>query len=277
MGSTVKAARYTKGKDRFYHVDGEQLPSVTSILQVLGKPALVNWAGKLNRERAAEEAATLYSEMAETGAMFPAAWFRSTLFSRIQGRVFHNEEARAQADIGTVAHERCEWSVKKKMGAEVSPQDPISGPRAMALPIADRERALWASIAFDDWMAKNRVEPIATEIVVAHRKYGYAGTADLVARVNGAVSLIDLKTSSGIWPEMRLQVAAYRAALNSPGGLPVPVEMTMPIATTAHIVRLPKKVSDPEFEAVEVGNLDAHMDAFLSLLNVWKWSNEVSK
>ncbi|MFH5879487.1 cytochrome [Arthrobacter sp. NA-172] len=47
---------------------------------------------------------------------------------------------------------------------------------------------------FDEWWELYRVEPIAPEITVWNASVGYAGTLDLVARVNGRVCLIDYKT-----------------------------------------------------------------------------------
>jgi hypothetical protein len=67
-------------------------------------------------------------------------------------------------------------------------------------------------VAFlDEW----RVRPVLVETVVAHRRYGYCGTLDLVADVPhlGKRWLLDLKTGrSGIYPETALQLAAYAHA-----------------------------------------------------------------
>ncbi|GAA4040147.1 hypothetical protein GCM10023063_26980 [Arthrobacter methylotrophus] len=47
---------------------------------------------------------------------------------------------------------------------------------------------------FDEWWELYRVEPIAPEITVWNSSVGYAGTLDLVAKINGRVCLIDYKT-----------------------------------------------------------------------------------
>lgn len=47
---------------------------------------------------------------------------------------------------------------------------------------------------FDEWWELYRVEPIAPEITVWNASVGYAGTLDLVAKINGRVCLIDYKT-----------------------------------------------------------------------------------
>lgn len=47
---------------------------------------------------------------------------------------------------------------------------------------------------FDEWWELFRVEPLAPEITVWNTTVGYAGTLDLVARINGRTCLIDYKT-----------------------------------------------------------------------------------
>lgn len=47
---------------------------------------------------------------------------------------------------------------------------------------------------FDEWWELFRVEPVAPEITVWNKSVGYAGTLDLVAKINGRTCLIDYKT-----------------------------------------------------------------------------------
>ena len=47
---------------------------------------------------------------------------------------------------------------------------------------------------FDEWWELYRVEPLAPEITVWNKTVGYAGTLDLVAKINGRICLIDYKT-----------------------------------------------------------------------------------
>jgi len=49
---------------------------------------------------------------------------------------------------------------------------------------------------------------------VKHPTHRYSGTFDLLAEVDGVFSLVDIKTSSGIWPDYALQTSAYLYALN---------------------------------------------------------------
>ncbi len=70
--------------------------------------------------------------------------------------------------------------------------------------------------AFIDWKATlESFEPIAWDIVVFSEQHGYAGTIDLIARVNGELYIIDFKTSQNVWPEYEMQVSAYRMAVEN--------------------------------------------------------------
>ena len=54
--------------------------------------------------------------------------------------------------------------------------------------------------------------PIASEKLVFSREHGYAGTADLIGTLNGRLALLDIKTGRGVYPEYKLQLAAYAVA-----------------------------------------------------------------
>ncbi len=50
------------------------------------------------------------------------------------------------------------------------------------------------ALRFDEWWDLYGVEPIAPEITVWNKSVGYAGTLDLVAKINGRICVIDYKT-----------------------------------------------------------------------------------
>lgn len=70
--------------------------------------------------------------------------------------------------------------------------------------------------SFVDW--KNSLEsfePIAWDLTVFSDIHGYAGTIDLIARVNSDLHIVDFKTSQDVWPSFEMQVSAYREALTN--------------------------------------------------------------
>ena len=65
-------------------------------------------------------------------------------------------------------------------------------------------------LRFMEFWEKYKPELIATEESLISPDLGFAGTIDLVCRINGEVWLIDLKTSNYLSNSYELQVAAYR-------------------------------------------------------------------
>jgi hypothetical protein len=51
------------------------------------------------------------------------------------------------------------------------------------------------------------------EKVLLNKEFMFGGTADAIAEIDGHRTLVDFKTSSGVYPEMHLQMAAYMKCL----------------------------------------------------------------
>lgn len=66
--------------------------------------------------------------------------------------------------------------------------------------------------SFAQWFEDYKPTDLEPEAVVASLKYKYAGTLDLVCKINGRLTLIDFKTGSGIYYAHHLQVLAYKKA-----------------------------------------------------------------
>ena len=255
---TARPERFTSRDARFYRVDGQMLPSVTTVLQALSKPALIAWSGKVNREGVCREAGALLGSL--NGTVLAPDAFAKALWTRVEKRAFQTEQLRAAGDIGTQAHARIEWLLRQQMNLPVGPEPEIS------------DAALWASLAWEDWAKSVNLVPIRIEQVVYHAGHGYAGTADLVALVDGKVTLLDWKTGKAVYDEAHLQNAAYSCAWNEdPTRYGVTGDVTH--VTRGIVVRLPKVEGDPGFEVVEVGNPLGCLNAFLALLQVWRWQH----
>lgn len=67
-------------------------------------------------------------------------------------------------------------------------------------------------MSFSDWAEANKPEVIARETVVFNEENNYAGTVDLVCKLNGVLYIIDYKTGQYIWPEHEIQLSAYKHA-----------------------------------------------------------------
>lgn len=112
-----------------------------------------------------------------------------------------NEEAdrlmNEAGDIGTAVHDGIH---AMNMGG--LPDDP--------LPLVSEILHTYAN-----WAQANIEEILHVEEPVYSHRNRFAGTPDLICRMNGdeRLCLIDFKTSKGIWPEMELQLAGYSIAV----------------------------------------------------------------
>lgn len=117
----------------------------------------------------------------------------------------HREVAEKAADAGTIAHELIELSIKK-------------GGRAVSEIFPDYQRdfkeiidkAETCYLNFLDWKSQVHFKPIHTEIHLVSEQYQYGATPDCIAEINGKLSLFDWKTSNGVYPDMLIQLAAYK-------------------------------------------------------------------
>jgi hypothetical protein len=110
----------------------------------------------------------------------------------------------AAASIGTVAHalveERINHALGKKEFAAIDREE--YAPKTM-------ETARLAFQGYLDWEEQNNVEYLHSEVQLVSETWAYGGTIDIVAKINGVVYLIDIKTSSGVYPDHIIQVASY--------------------------------------------------------------------
>ena len=64
-------------------------------------------------------------------------------------------------------------------------------------------------MSFHSWYQEMAPEIVANEIVCYNETEGYAGTIDLLCKIEGQLFVVDVKTSQNVWPEHELQVSAY--------------------------------------------------------------------
>jgi predicted RecB family nuclease len=254
MATALRQVTPARGGRYYELADGTRYPSVTSILQVIGKPALINWAANVERTMVTEAAANLYADLPLDAPRMNRLAFLATLASRV-GQEKAHEKAKVKAgEIGSEAHARVEWEIRTQLGQKAGPEPMVQGP------------ALWAFMAFQDWWKEAGLRPVFLEQSIYSQQYGYAGTMDLLAKdPKGELVIVDFKTSKAIYPEAYLQTAAYAQAVNEMGHGPV---------GNGIIVRLPKAESDPGFEAKPIVDLFSHFTTFLNAFELWKWQQE---
>ena len=180
---------FNEGKHT-YTANGEKVQGVTGVLGVINKPALVGWAAKMCEQYALVnlKPGVAYDEI-------EIADFAKEM------KGAHRKHSTKAANIGTIAHNYVEGAIKYKLGIHDSP--PVK---------PANEQALNAINAYADFAKHYEIEYHASEPKVYSKLYGYAGTLDIDATINGKRCIVDIKTSNGIWPEMWLQTAAYQQA-----------------------------------------------------------------
>ena len=253
MSATVTRKDGPSG--RFYEVDGELYPSVTHVLGAINKPAIAPWAAKMERQACLETAGALFVELGADLQHYPASWVVAALEARLGTVKAHQRTLEKAGDIGTQAHLMIEWILRTAIGAAAGPKPAISTPAAIAVR------------AFQAWAVSVNLKPVLIERVVYSKRHKFAGTLDLLARVNGQLVMVDFKTGKAIYGESTLQAAAYSAAL---------VEMGYLEPVRSLVVRLPKVQGDPDFEVLDVPARAELLPVFLATRALWEWtySNE---
>jgi hypothetical protein len=176
----------TGGKFHRYSLDGQAVPSVTTVAGVLNKPALVRWAAR-------EAAAWATAHASELVQMGEESWRQmvATASDRVR-----DASMLAGTQVHTIA-EALVWG------------EPVPDEDADGLPWSDDVRRMGEQLA--RFMDAHDVDPVLVEAPVFNDEQRYAGRLDLVADLrDGDRWLIDYKTgASGIWPETALQLAGY--------------------------------------------------------------------
>ena len=241
--------RKDSASGRFYHVDRHDYPSVTHILACLAKPALINWAASEERKLVSAVAADIHQEFA-TLQVSDRGKYLMLLESRLGKEKAHRRTLAKASDIGIQVHHLIEWQMRSRLRLPVGPEPSVV------------DDAKWAVMAFEDWAKAVNLEPLAVERIVYSASHGYAGTLDLLAKVEGVVTVVDFKTGKAVYPEAFLQNVAYQMAVG---------ELGIDQPQRGVIVRLPKVQTDPGFEAVQVPSVGTLFPTFLAVKQVWLW------
>ena len=232
------------------------VPSVTTILNAINKPALVPWAAKEERLLCLDRARALYERL-PAGEKLAGEEFLRQLEAEIGFEKANKRAMQKAADYGSAVHNYIEWHLKKEVGLDAG--------ECPALPAG-------GELSWKSYKKFRRVKKIHVRLIEAQAfsiKHGYAGTTDWVAvsRLLGRDVVGDWKTSKSMHEEQVLQAVAYVMALIENGTLNPPVD--------AYVVRLPKESSNPELEVRHVTweEMPPLFETFLATKNVWHWQN----
>ena len=246
---------------RHYEVEGYQFDfaSVTSITGIVNKFGIPDYYKRKGIEKA-------ISVMAQPGAQERLAL--SATLKNDRARKHKNntwqtelyEEAKSgpqdamdiAANFGNDSHELIERLALRDIGKG---QD-IGNPAEQYIPIIE---------GFQAWFRDSDLQILASELMVYHPAYKYAGTIDLVCRHEGTAELvvIDVKTG-GVFDEAAMQISAYATALEYLTNDPV---------SEAWVLQLPRERpdkwdADKLYEVHKVESIPTYHEAFIDAMHL---------
>jgi hypothetical protein len=167
---------------RYHWNGGPAMPSVTGILRLqdalMGGDGLTNWAAGI----AADYVLTHWGRGAEI--------------------------ARAEAVAAVSAASRRGSAVHGQIADILNRTDQLLAGTVPIIPTAEAAPYVYG---FSMFLAEHRPEFIHSEQVVLSPTHGYGGRFDFIARINGRISLVDIKTGK-LKASHRLQLAGYAAS-----------------------------------------------------------------
>ena len=131
-------------------------------------------------------------------------------------------------------------------------------------------------IRFNNFWSIYSPEPILVEEIVYSDTEKFAGTVDLVVKLDGKVWLIDIKTSNGLYRSYDLQVAGYAKALKEYRN--IKVDKIGIIWLKSHkrgATRKQGKYQGKGWEIHEVEDIEGAFQAFQNINKIYQYDNPV--
>lgn len=175
----ARFVRKNSGTSHSYLLDGARVPGVTTVIGILDKPALVNWAAKESASYAIEHWDVLAAlPVLERASRIEKARFGTNRRAVVKGHRIHA--------IG----------------------EQLAHGQTVDVPAEIRSQCEAYARFLDRW----DLVTVATETPVCHTEWGFAGTFDLIAdSPRFGRCLMDIKTGKGVYSEVALQLNAYAA------------------------------------------------------------------
>lgn len=180
--------------------------------------------------------------------------------------VGHNADIimRKAGKEGTQVHEAAEALVK---GEEVSWVDDYGK--------AKYSQLVWEMILkFYDFWTVHKPELITTEEFTYSDKHKYAGTADLVVRMDGEIWLLDIKTSNSLHKTYDMQLAAYAKSIEETKGIKINRTGIIWLKSQTRTKSDKKGVYQGKgWQIKVVDEIEKNFDLFLTVYKLYKLDN----
>jgi len=197
---------------------------------------------------------TIIGRFKDSGALLKWAWNEGK-----EGRELYQKRDEA-ADIGTAAHAMVEASIRGL--------NPEGCAELHKLNEIGQVKARNAFFSYRAWASVSRLEIVEQEIQLVSEQYRFGGTPDAIGKVNGKFILLDWKTSSGVYGDYLLQLAAYRQLWeeNNPD---------RPLLGGFHLCRFSKEYGD--FSHHYFSDLNSAWEMFKHLRAAYEFDKELKK
>lgn len=248
----------------FYTFDGVEYPGFTTISSMLDKSAgLMPWAVRCYSQYIRDNSIFKIHKNKETGEVSKIYQITDEILTIAEKE--YKTVSKTALDVGSQTHDLIKNYIRsgKDKTSIKNYSDEVQN----------------AFLAFLEWEKKNDVTWVESEQPIVHIEICYAGTLDALAYLNGKLTVIDFKTSKKIYPEYKMQVAAYVYARNYISGETVKCVnregeqydiFYQGYGKIEHggILRIDKETGIPEYKDVSKEIL-VQFDCFLHLLDYY--------
>ena len=180
-------------------VEEEKVPNVTTLIDGVFPKYLTEWAAKCGADywkTHSDEVEDMYHGIIRA----------------------HKEVSGAARDIG---HETHYW-LEEYINSSIKNPNEVDWKLG-----ALSDKAKNAVQAFIKWEASHDIVWMGSEKKVYSKDYGYAGTVDAIAMINGKYCIVDFKTSAKIYKEAYVQLSAYAQAVEEIHGRSVDLAVVL--------------------------------------------------
>jgi hypothetical protein len=252
MNSTPTVGLWRDDKHRYYarypdrdNANGLAMPGVTSVISKVDKSGpLIAWAKGVTADAALDNLPRLAEMVKADGREPTKAWLKAHATA---------ESDRAK-DLGTRIH-----ILAEQIGRGADPT--LEG---FEMPYIE---------AYRRFLGEYRPTFKSLEQFTCNLRLGYGGTFDFLAVIDGKLTLGDLKTGKGIYPETRLQLAALGMAefIGRPND---PRRYRMPKVEQYVILHVRPEAYAKGYQLYRVNVNEADREAFRGALSIYRWAEQ---
>jgi len=139
---------------------------------------------------------------------------------------------------------------------------------------AEYSMDVWKMILkFTEFWNTHKPELIVSEYHLFSDEYKYAGTADLIVRIDDKLWLLDIKTSNSLYTSYNLQLAAYVIAWNETHNDKIEETGILWLKSNTRSEGKKDKIQGKGWELKPIGDIDNNFEMFMNIYKIYKLEN----